>query len=112
MNGTILTAQRAPCEKAIRHSAIPTNVRALGPPRGRHNCPVFAHCIVHRRALKPQMRDQKTEVAASTDSRAAQTGVFDLDIRISYLLFIDVCTSCAAETGLKSRNVEKRIKAV
>jgi hypothetical protein len=44
--------------------------------------------------------------------RAAQTGVFDLDIRISNRLFIDVCTSCAAETGLNSRNVEKRINAV
>jgi hypothetical protein len=44
--------------------------------------------------------------------RCAQTGVFDLDIRISHLLFIDVCTSCAAETGLKSTNVEKRINAV
>jgi hypothetical protein len=44
--------------------------------------------------------------------RAAQTGVFDLDIRISDRLFIDVCKSFAAETGLKSRNVEKRINAV
>jgi hypothetical protein len=44
--------------------------------------------------------------------RAAQTGVFDLDIRISYLLFSDVCTPCAAETGRKCRNVEKRINAV
>jgi hypothetical protein len=43
---------------------------------------------------------------------AAQTGVFDLDIRISNRLFMAVCTSCAAETGLKSRNVEKRINAV
>jgi hypothetical protein len=43
--------------------------------------------------------------------RAAQTGVFDLDIRISYLVFIDVCIPCAAETGLKCRNVEKRINA-
>jgi hypothetical protein len=41
--------------------------------------------------------------------RAAQTGVFDLDIRISNGLFIDVCASCVAETGLKSRNVEKKI---
>jgi hypothetical protein len=44
--------------------------------------------------------------------RAAQTGVFDLDIRISNPPFIDVCNSVAAETGLKSRNVEKRINAV
>jgi hypothetical protein len=43
--------------------------------------------------------------------RAAQTGVFDLDIRISYLVFTDVCTPCAAETGLKCRNVGKRINA-
>jgi hypothetical protein len=46
------------------------------------------------------------------DIRAAQTGVFDLDIRISNRPFIDVCKSFAAETGLKSRNVEKRINAV
>jgi hypothetical protein len=45
-------------------------------------------------------------------NRAAQTGVFDLDIRIFNRLFIDVCTSCAAETGLKYRNIEKRINAV
>jgi hypothetical protein len=44
--------------------------------------------------------------------RAARTGVFDLDIRISDRLFIDVCKLFAAETGLKSRNVEKRINAV
>jgi hypothetical protein len=42
-------------------------------------------------------------------SRAAQTGVFDLDIRISNGLFIDEDASCVAETGLKSRNVEKKI---
>jgi hypothetical protein len=45
-------------------------------------------------------------------NRAAQTGVFDLDIRISNRPFIDVCKSIAAETGLKSRNFEKRINAV
>jgi hypothetical protein len=44
--------------------------------------------------------------------RAAQTGVFDLDIRISNRPFIDVCKSFGAETGLKSRKVEKRINAV
>jgi hypothetical protein len=43
--------------------------------------------------------------------RAAQTGVFDLDIRVSNRPSIDVCTSFAAKTGLKSRNVEKRINA-
>jgi hypothetical protein len=45
--------------------------------------------------------------------RAAQTGVFDLDtcIRISNRPFIAVFKSFAAETGLKSRNVEKRINA-
>jgi hypothetical protein len=47
-----------------------------------------------------------------TTNRAAQTGVFDLDIRISNRPFIDVCKSFAAETGLKCRNVEKRINAV
>jgi hypothetical protein len=45
-------------------------------------------------------------------NRAAQTGVFDRDIRISNRPFIDVCRSFAFETGLKSRNVEKRINAV
>jgi hypothetical protein len=45
------------------------------------------------------------------DIRAAQTGVFDLDILISNRMFIDVCISCVAETGIKSRNVEKRINA-
>jgi hypothetical protein len=45
-------------------------------------------------------------------NRAAQPGVFDFDIRISNRPFIDVCESFAAETGLKSRNVEKRINAV
>jgi hypothetical protein len=42
-------------------------------------------------------------------NRAAQIGVFDLDIRISNRPSIDVCKSFAAKTGLKSRNVEKRI---
>jgi hypothetical protein len=46
------------------------------------------------------------------ENRGAQTGVFHLDIRISNWLFIDVCAAFAAETGLKSRNVEKRINAV
>jgi hypothetical protein len=45
-------------------------------------------------------------------NRAARTGVVDLDIRISNRPFIDVCKPFAAETGLKSRNVEKRINAV
>jgi hypothetical protein len=45
-------------------------------------------------------------------NRAAQTGVFHLDIRISNRLFIAVCAAVAAETGLKSRNVEKIINAV
>jgi hypothetical protein len=44
-------------------------------------------------------------------NRAAQTGVFDLDIRIANRPSIDICKSFAAETGLKSRNVEKRINA-
>jgi hypothetical protein len=39
-------------------------------------------------------------------------GVFHLDIRISNWLFIDVCAAFAAETGRKSRNVEKRINAI
>jgi hypothetical protein len=45
-------------------------------------------------------------------NRAAQTGVLDLDIRISNRPFIDICKSFAAQTGLKYRNVEKRINAV
>jgi hypothetical protein len=44
--------------------------------------------------------------------RAAQTGVFHVDMRISKGLFIDVCAAVAAETGLKSRNVQKTINAV
>jgi hypothetical protein len=51
-------------------------------------------------------------VPAELANRAAQTGVFDLDIRISKRPFIDVCKPFATETGLKSRNVEKRINAV
>jgi hypothetical protein len=51
-------------------------------------------------------------LAAGWSGRAAQTGDFDLDIRISNRLFIDVYMSCAAETGLKFRNVEKGITAV
>ncbi|KAA8902709.1 hypothetical protein FN846DRAFT_986313, partial [Sphaerosporella brunnea] len=46
-----------------------------------------------------------------TGSRAAQTGVFDLDIRIFNRLFIDVCKQFDAETGLKSINVEKNKNA-
>jgi hypothetical protein len=37
--------------------------------------------------------------------RAAQTGVFDLENWIFSRLFLDACTSFAAETGRKSRNV-------
>jgi hypothetical protein len=44
--------------------------------------------------------------------RGAQTGVFELDIRIFNPPYIHSCKSLAAETGLKSRNVEKRINAV
>jgi hypothetical protein len=46
------------------------------------------------------------------ENRGAQTGVFELDIRISNSPYIDVCQSLASEIGLKSRNVEKRINAV
>jgi hypothetical protein len=44
-----------------------------------------------------------------TGNRGAQTAVFELDSRISKPPYIDVCQSLASETGLKSRNVEKRI---
>jgi hypothetical protein len=44
--------------------------------------------------------------------RGAQTGVFELDIRISNPPYIHRSKSLAAETGRKSRNVEKRINAV
>jgi hypothetical protein len=44
--------------------------------------------------------------------RRAQTGVFESDIRISNPPYINGCKSLAAETGLESRNVEKRINAV
>jgi hypothetical protein len=47
-----------------------------------------------------------------TTTRGAQTGVFELDIRISNPPSIDVCQSLASETGLKSRNVGNRITAV
>jgi hypothetical protein len=50
--------------------------------------------------------------SSTKPSRAAEPGVFDLDIRISNWSFIDACKSFEAETGLKSRNVEKRINAV
>jgi hypothetical protein len=46
------------------------------------------------------------------DIRGAQTGVFELDIRISNPPYIHRCESLAAETGLKARNVEKRINDV
>jgi hypothetical protein len=59
----------------------------------------------------PPLRGSKQNQKETT-IRAAQTGVFHLDIRISNRLFIDVCAAVAAETGLKSRNVEKRINAV
>jgi hypothetical protein len=39
--------------------------------------------------------------------RAAQTGVFDLEIRISNRPFIDISKSFVAQTGLKYRNAEK-----
>jgi hypothetical protein len=44
--------------------------------------------------------------------RGAQTGVFELDIRIFNPPYIYGCKSLAAGTGLKFRNVEKRINAV
>jgi hypothetical protein len=44
--------------------------------------------------------------------RGAQTGTFEQDIRIYNQPYINVCRSGPAETGLKSRNVEKRINAV
>jgi hypothetical protein len=68
----------------------------------------LALSVTHMRCWMQEI----SEFLATTISRAAQMGVFDLDIRISNRLFIDVCTSCAAETGLNSRNVEKRINAV
>jgi hypothetical protein len=45
-------------------------------------------------------------------NRGAQTGVFELDIRILNPPYIDVCKALIAETGLEVRNVEKRINAV
>jgi hypothetical protein len=41
--------------------------------------------------------------------RGAQTGVFQSDIRISNLPFIDLYTASALETGRKCSNVENRI---
>jgi hypothetical protein len=40
------------------------------------------------------------------DIRAAQTGVFDLDIRISYRLFIDVCKSFAVRNEARGLDGE------
>jgi hypothetical protein len=62
-------------------------------------------------SLKGEELWASEESAIDIPIRAAQTGVFDLDIRISNRPFIDVCKSFAAETGLESRNVEKRINA-
>jgi hypothetical protein len=69
-------------------------------------------------AVKGSQRTSSNEVSKghklgdkNIPNRAAQTGVFDLNIRISNRPSIDVCKSFAAETGLKSRNVEKRINA-
>jgi hypothetical protein len=53
-----------------------------------------------------------TPIKTPLPNRAAQTGVFDLDIRISNRPFIDISKSFAAETGFQFRNVEKRINAV
>jgi hypothetical protein len=82
--------------------------------------------------LREMRKESDILMGWQLEIRAAQTGVFDLDIRISYLLFIDVNRAAqtgvfdldiriskrpsidvykffAAKTGLKSRNVEKRI---
>jgi hypothetical protein len=76
-----------------------------------------AHLEIRLLKLNRRLNNGLDAVKANSDvlqigSRAAQTGVFDLDIRISNWPFIDVCKSFAAETGLESRNVEKRINAV
>jgi hypothetical protein len=70
------------------------------------------HGKIYGRWLPPTKIEATEKVQAQVANRAAQTGVFDLDIRISNRPFIDVCKSFAAETGLKSKNVEKRINAV
>jgi hypothetical protein len=44
--------------------------------------------------------------------RPAHTGGLDFNIGISHRLFFDVCTACAGETGVKSRNVKTRINDV
>jgi hypothetical protein len=66
------------------------------------------HVHVHLEKVKEIF---STTTLASTH-RGAQTAVFELDIRIFNLPYIDVCQSLASETGLKSINVEKRINAV
>jgi hypothetical protein len=88
MTGTMLTEQRAPCENAIRPAAIPTNVRALGPPRGKQNCPVFPNCIVHRRTWKPEMRAQQTEVAVRTEIWTEVTNTTRLAHHYGWLAFV------------------------
>jgi hypothetical protein len=64
------------------------------------------------RKSEERQHPAKRKKGNSGNIRAAQTGVFDLDIRISNRPFIDICKSFAAQTGLKYRNVEKGINAV
>jgi hypothetical protein len=62
--------------------------------------------------MEEEEEEKERRVGRGALYRGAQTAVFELDIRISNSLYIDVCQSLASETGLKSRNVEKRINAV
>jgi hypothetical protein len=76
---------------------------------------IIANMVIPVRKFLVSGKRYKTEAEEKEegcDNRVSQTGVFDLDIRICNRLFIDVCTSCAAKTGLKSRTVEKGINAV
>jgi hypothetical protein len=52
----------------------------------------------------------KKHFLGDSQHRGSQTAVFELDIRHSNPPYIDVGKSLASEDGLKSRNVEKRIK--
>jgi hypothetical protein len=63
-------------------------------------------------AIFVRILELKSESCAVEEHRGAQTAIFELDIRISNPPYIDVCQSLASETGLKSRNVEKRENAV
>jgi hypothetical protein len=123
-----LTAQPVACLATVIDVYYPTYAVVYKPSKGsRPGIAVSSYSVVFNRRTRPPGPGQTLhrdhglqplhhQVWASTsllgENRAAQKGVFHLNIRISNPLFIDVCAAFAAENGLKSRNVEKRINAV